>query len=298
MPSPLQGLRALRRATYPDVCVCRPCQHGQRFSTSAPLQSGHSRWSTIKHDKGKNDAIKNKQRSIHAHEIAQASKLYGSDPNINPRLAHAIATAKKSGFAKASIEAAIARGQGVSASGAKLESLTIEAILPPSVAVVIDCETDNKLRTLADVRLLIKHHEGSVTPTNYLFAKRGRIVFQKKEGIGADEVLEGALDAGALDVTEDAEGKVVVYTEPNDTKATAETLSSLLGLEAERSDIIWDPNVDTKVGLEDEQSVKDLSDFVEELQEKESSIQGVYMNVAQGNIDTSLWADLQSRISA
>ncbi|KAK5194224.1 hypothetical protein LTR16_007105, partial [Cryomyces antarcticus] len=201
---------------------------------------------------------------------ANIKAVYGSDPNINPRLAHAIATAKKSGFAKASIEAAIARGQGVSASGAKLESLTIEAILPPSVAVVIDCETDNKLRTLADVRLLIKHHEGSVTPTNYLFAKRGRIVFQK-EGIGADEVLEGALDAGALDVTEDAEGKVVVYTEPNDTKATAETLSSLLGLEAERSDIIWDPNVDTKVGLEDEQSVKDLSDFVEELQEKESS---------------------------
>ncbi|TKA71829.1 hypothetical protein B0A49_06172, partial [Cryomyces minteri] len=175
MPSPLQGLRALRRATYPDVYVCRRCQHGQRFSTSAPLQSGHSRWSTIKHDKGKNDAIKNKQRSIHAHEISQASKVYGPDPNINPRLAHAIATAKKSGFAKASIEAAIARGQGVSASGAKLESLTIEAILPPSVAVVIDCETDNKLRTLADVRLLIKHYEGNVTPTNYLFAKKGRI---------------------------------------------------------------------------------------------------------------------------
>lgn len=284
------------------------------LSTSASLQSGHSRWSTIKHDKAKNDSLKNKQRSVFAHEIANASKcplsteaaawyladsrpVFGPDPNSNPRLVTAIAQAKRGGFSKASIEAAIARGQGVSASGAKLEPVTVEAILPPQVAVVIDCQTDNKLRTLQEIRSLVKHYEGNVTPTSYLFEKKGRIIFRKREGVGADEVLEAALEAGALDVVEDAEGRVVVYTETNDTKATAETLASSLGLEVEESEIIWDPNHETKIGLEDAQAAETLSTFVERLQE-DSAVQGVYMNVARGSLDDAVWAELQSRVTA
>lgn len=224
--------------------------------------------------------------------------VFGPDLNANPRLVDLITDAKRAGFPKANIESAIARGQGRSLSGASLEVVTVEAILPQNVAVVVDCETDNKLRTLADVRLIVRTFGGNITPTNYLFTKKGRIVFENKDDIGVDEVFEPALEAGALDVVEDAEGRVIVFTEPNELKSTGETLSSSLGLEITNSDIIWDPNEDTKVPLEKESSAQDLSGFVDALQDKETSVQGVYMNVAQGSLDEGAWAELQSRITA
>lgn len=226
------------------------------------------------------------------------TSVFGSDLNANPRLADLITDAKRAGFPKANIESAIARGQGRSLSGASLEVVTIEAILPNNIAVVIDCETDNKLRTLADVRLIIRTCGGNPTPTSYLFTKKGRIAFDKNDDVGVDEVFEPALEAGALDVAEDEDGRVIVFTEPNETKATGETLASSLGLEIASSDIVWDPNEDTKVPLEKESNAQDLSTFVDALQDKEASVQGVYMNVARGLIEEGAWADLQSRITA
>lgn len=176
--------------------------------------------------------------------------------------------------------------------------MSVEGILAHNVAVIIDCETDNKLRTLADVREVMKKYSGTATPTNYLFAKKGRIVFEKKEGTGVDEVFDQALEAGALDVIEDAEGRVVVFTEPSDTKSTGEALSGGLGLNIASSDIIWDPNEDTMVPLSDSVAAKELSEFVDALQDKDSSVQGIYMNVAQGSIDEGAWAELKSRIDA
>ena len=307
--------RLLAGTRFSDPYTCGTCRKCRFLSTSASLQSGHNKWSTIKHDKGKNDAAKNKQRSIFSHEISTASKstspyfkvyleanirftvVFGPDPNVNPRLALAISTAKKAGVPKSLIETAIARGQGISASGAALESVVVEAMLPPAVATVIDCQTDNKLRTLADIRLLIKEHEGSVTPTTYLFEKKGRIVFREKDRVGVEEVLEEAVEVGALDVIENSEGKVVIFTETNETKATAQALASSLGLEIDETDIIWNPTEDTKVELEEEEVAKRLGRFLEELQEI-SGVQGVYMNIAQGSIDDTLWLELQSRITA
>ncbi|GAB7353425.1 hypothetical protein MBLNU459_g3896t1 [Dothideomycetes sp. NU459] len=295
----MQSLPALARST--------PCRQAYRclsrraarcFHGTAPVRSGHSRWSKIKHDKGKVDAARNKRNSIFAQEIATASKLFGADLNANPRLVDLIQDAKSAGFPKANIEAAIARGQGRSLSGASLEAVTVEAILPQNVAVVIDCETDNKLRTLQDVRLIVKSSGGNITPTSYLFTRKGRTVFAKKDDVGVDDVFDPALEAGALDVIEDAEGRVVVFTEPNETKATGETLSASLQLDIASSDIIWDPNHDTRVPLDDESAVHDLGAFVDALQDKEGSVQGVYMNVAQGSIEEGAWADLQSRITA
>ncbi|KAI4791138.1 YebC-like protein, partial [Aureobasidium sp. EXF-8845] len=197
--------------------LARPCRHAYRclsrrpntsrsFHQAATCQSGHSRWSKIKHDKAKVDSSKNKARSIFAQEIATASKLFGGDPNFNPRLADLIVKANRAGFAKASIEAAVARGQGKSVNGAALETVTIEAMLPNNVGVVIDCETDSRLRTLADLRVIVKQHGGNATPTGYLFTKKGRIIFANKDGVGVDDVFEPALEAGALDVDEDGEG--------------------------------------------------------------------------------------------
>lgn len=196
------------------------------------------------------------------------------------------------------MEAAIARGQGKSASGAALESLTMEVIMPPTVAMVIDAETDNKNRTLMELRMLIKYHGGTVTPTAYLFQRKGRLQFEKDErNLGVDEVLEEAIEAGAEDVETDEDGNLVIWTEPNKVTAAAQALQTSLGLKVESSHVIWDANEDTKVPLEHASSLKALSDFVEALQDN-SNVQGVYANAAQGDVPDEVWENLASVLDA
>lgn len=222
----------------------------------------------------------------------------GPDPTMNPRLATALQKAKKSAVPKTNIEAAIARGQGLSPTGAALESITLEAILPPAVATVIECQTDTKLKLLADLRVLVKDAGGNVSPVGYMFEKKGRTVFRKKDGVGADEVMETALeaDAGVLDVTEDEQGRVVVYTETAQTTTAAEMLSKTLSIEIEDSEIIWDPNEDTKVTLDDDDEAGRLNQFLDEVQEV-VGVQGVYTNWSKGSISDELWAELKSKVA-
>jgi transcriptional/translational regulatory protein YebC/TACO1 len=246
------------------------------------------------------NAVKCTQSSLNPICLPSTTNSYtvsGPDPNMNPRLALAITTAKQSQVPKASIEAAVARGQGLSTSGAALESVVIEAMLPPSVATIIECQTDKKLGTLSDLRLLVKEAGGQVSPVGYMFEKKGRIILQKKEGMGVDEVLESALDAGALDVEEDGEGRIILYTEPAQSKSTAETLAKELEVEIEEIEIIWDPNEETKVSLDDEAVAKELNNFHEKLQEI-AGLQAVYTNWAKGSVSDELWDDLQSKVNA
>jgi len=200
------------------------------------------------------------------------------------------------GFPKASIEAAIARGQGRSTSGAALESVTLEAILPPSIALIIDIETDNRNRSLSEVRLLIKKHGGTVTPTNYLFTRRGRVLFEKDDRVlGVDEVLDEAIEAGAEDVETDEDGNILVWTDPSGVTAAAEKLGKSLDMKVKSSDLIWHPNGDTLIPLESQEVVENLVELVDGLQEN-SSVQGVYTNIAQGSVDDETWLDLEGRI--
>jgi YebC/PmpR family DNA-binding regulatory protein len=235
-------------------------------------------------------------RVLLTRDITVAVKLAGPNPDMNPRLALALTTAKKNAVPKATIEAAIARGQGLSASGAALESLLLEAMLPPSIATIIECQTDNKLRALADLRLIVKEAGGQVSTVSFMFEKKGRIILRKKEGMGVDEILEPALDAGVQDVNEDEEGRLVLYTEPAQTTTIAETLAKELEMEIEESEIIYDPNEDTKVTLDDEEAAAKLSNFIDELQEVQG-IQGVYMNCSKGeSLPAELWEELRGKI--
>ncbi|TKA70889.1 hypothetical protein B0A55_08102 [Friedmanniomyces simplex] len=292
----LSTISPLTRMLIPKTHICRQC-HLRTLHSTATRPSGHNRWSKIKHDKAKTDATKNRQRSVFAQELALASKLFGPDPSLNTRLADLITKAKREGFAKASIEAAIARGQGRSTSGATLESVTIEGILPGNVAVIVECETDNKPRTLADVRLILKEAGGSATPSAYLFQKKGRIVFEAREGVGVEEALESAVEAGAVDVEDDEEGRVMVFTEPGNTKAVGEALAKQLDLQIAASEILWEANQDTSIGIQDGKAAQELCRFVDELHEREASLLGVAMNVAQGQLDEERWRELQSRLS-
>lgn len=233
-----------------------------------------------------------------AEEIATASKLFGPEPNANPKLADLITKAKREGFAKASIEAAIARGQGRSLDGAALESVTVEGIMPNNVGVIVECETDNKLRTLAGVRLVIKENGGAASPSSYLFEKKGRVVFEQKDGVGLDEVMEPALEAGATDVDELEDGTVVVSTAPNDTKAVGEAVSNALGISIKTSSIVWDPNEDTKMAVASEDAARDLAAFVDDMMDREATVQAISMNVAQGSLGEDTWKDLNARLGS
>ncbi|KAK2747099.1 hypothetical protein FQN57_002354 [Myotisia sp. PD_48] len=254
--------------------TCIQCRF---IANSATLQSGHNRWSTIRHDKGKNDAAKSKERQIISHNIVQASKLYGPDQKSNPRLALLIQSAKRSGMAKATIESAIAKGQGHTPAGAALEALTIEAMLPSSVAIVVECLTDQKARALQDVRAIIKQSGGTVTPTSYLFEKRGKIMFEKKPNLDVDSYLEPAIDAGATDVDSDEDGRLIVYTEHTTTKSVADKLSSTTDLSTESIDIIWDPIKDTLATVESDEAAGVVQNIINLLRD-DPSVQGIYLN--------------------
>lgn len=196
------------------------------------------------------------------------------------------------------MEAAIARGQGKTSSGAALESLTVEVMTPSTVAMVIDAETDNKNRTLMELRMLIKYHYGTVTPTAYLFQRKGRLQFEKDErNLGVDEVLDEAIEAGAEDVETDDDGNIVIWTEPNKVTAAARSLQESLGLKIRSSSIIWDANEETKVPLEDGSTLEKLSEFVEALQDN-PNVQGVYANAAQGDLPDEVWGNLENMLDA
>lgn len=293
--APSRGTAVLRAITRSSIAT--PPATCRAFSAATIPLSGHNRWSKIKHDKGKADAHKNRQRSIFAQEIATASKLFGPDINSNPKLADLVTKAKKEAFPKASIEAAIARGQGKSLTGASLERLTVEGILPNNVAVIVECETDSKLRTLANIKLIIKDSGGTATPSSYLFEKKGRIVFDQKDGVGLDEAMDPALEAGATDIDVLEDDCVVVFTTPEDTTTVGEAVSSALGLSIKTSDIFWDPNEDTKTVVPNDDAAENLAMFMDAMVESESTVHAISMNVAQGDLSVESWKELQARLS-
>lgn len=283
----LQG----QRSSY----ICSRCAF-RALTTSPIIRSGHNRWSKIKHDKAKVDATKHRQRSIFAAELALASKTGGPDPNFNPRLVDLITKAKREGFAKTSIESAIARGQGRSLDGKALENVTVEAIFPGNVGVIIDCETDNRLRTLQDLRSVIKNNGGTASPASFLFEKKGRITLEGKEGVGAEEALEAAVEAGALDVDEGEDGRLVVSTEVERMSAVGQAMSQSLGVEVAMSGIVWEAIQETMVGMSSEETAQGLCEFVDAAFER-SGVQGVSMNVAQGELNSEAWRELHSRLN-
>jgi transcriptional/translational regulatory protein YebC/TACO1 len=169
--------------------------------------------------------------------------------------------------------------------------------MPPSIALVIEMETENRIRTLSDLRVIIKNHGGTVTPTSYLFNKRGRVVFEKDDrNLGVDEVLDDAIEAGAEDVETDDDGNIVVWTEPSSTTAAAQALSKSKELKVQSSDIIWAPNEDTMAPFDSEESISTFLDFITQVQD-DPSVQGIYTNAAQGAVADGPWEELMERLA-
>lgn len=174
---------------------------------------------------------------------------------------------------KASIDVAVARGQGKSSTGAGLESITLEVMMPSSVAMVIDVETENKQRALQDLRSMIKKHKGTVTPTAFLFTRLGRIIL-KDNGHEFDEVFMQALEAGAEDVEQDEDNDIIVWTQPNTMHQAVQNLGKVLpSAEILSSEIMWSPTAN-RIKLDDVDAATAIGNFLVALQEY-PDVQGI-----------------------
>lgn len=131
---------------------------------------------------------------------------------------------------------------------------------------------------LQDIRLIINRHGGTVTPTSYLFEKKGRIVFQKRDGTSADDILDEAVEAGALDVDMNDDGQIIIDTDPSEISAVALKLVDTCGLSIEKSSMVHVPKAETAVSVDDEfaQELENVITLIEE----DPSVQGVYINAA------------------
>ena len=166
--------------------------------------SGHNKWSSIKHKKGAADAKRGKVFTKVIREITVAARMGGGDPNGNPRLRAAVALGKAENMPKDNIDRAIKKGTG-ELEGVSYEEMSYEGYGPGGVAVLVDCLTDNKNRTVADVKHLFERYGGSLGEpgcVSYLFEKKGLIIIEKDK-VDEDTLLDLALEAGAEDVKEE-----------------------------------------------------------------------------------------------
>jgi len=178
--------------------------------------SGHSKWASIKHKKGAVDAKRGKIFSKLIKEVTVAARLGGGDPTGNPRLRTAIQAAKAENMPKDNIERAIKKGTG-ELEGISYEEVNYEAYGPGGVAMIIDCLTDNKNRTVADIKHIVDRHGGSLGEpgcVSWMFEKKGMIVLDRDK-VDEEKLLELALEAGAEDVSEE-ETEFEVITDPAD----------------------------------------------------------------------------------
>ncbi|MBA3016027.1 MAG: YebC/PmpR family DNA-binding transcriptional regulator [Proteobacteria bacterium] len=188
--------------------------------------SGHSKWSTIKRKKGAADAKRGKIFTKLIKEIMVAARMGGGDPAGNARLRSAVMAAKTENMPKDNIDRAIKKGTG-DMDGVNYEEIVYEGYGPSGVAVLVDCMTDNRNRTVSEVRYAFSKSGGNMGESgcvSFMFDKKGVIVVEK-EATSEDKLLELALEAGAEDVVD--EGDVFkVLTEPNDFNAVNEALEA------------------------------------------------------------------------
>jgi YebC/PmpR family DNA-binding regulatory protein len=187
--------------------------------------SGHSKWSTIKHKKGKADAARGRLFTKLIKEITVAARMGGGDPGGNPRLRKAIDTAKAANMPNDNIERAIKKGTG-ELEGVVYEEHTYEGYGPGGSAVLVNVVTDNKNRTLGEIRRIFERNNGNLGAAGcvaWMFKKRGYLVIDRAK-VDGDALLEAALEAGAIDVVEGPK-EYEVLTEPTDFDAVKERLT-------------------------------------------------------------------------
>ncbi len=235
--------------------------------------SGHSKWSTIKRKKGAIDAKRGKIFTKIAKEISLAARLGGGDPDANSRLRQAVLAARDENMPKDNIDRAIKKGVGELGS-VTYEEITYEGYGPGGVALMVEVMTDNKNRTVAEVRHILSKHGGNLGENgcvSWIFSKHGSILIDKKQ-IGEDELMELALEAGAEDVREE-ENEFEVLTDPLSFEGVRKVLEEK-GLKFLEAKVTMIPQNLVKLdGTKAEQMLK----MMEKLEDNDD-IQHVYAN--------------------
>jgi len=235
--------------------------------------AGHSKWANIQHRKKAQDAKRGKLFTKLIREITVAARMGGGDPDANPRLRAAIDKALGANMTKDTIERAIKRGSGAGEAD-NYEEIRYEGYGPNGVAVMVDCLTDNRNRTVSEVRHAFSKAGGNLGTDGsvaYLFSKVGTLTFPA--GSDEDRIMEVALEAGADDVVTNDDGSIDVITSP---EAFLDVKQAMLegGLEPEIAEITMQPATTVELDLDDAQKVMRLVDALEDLDD----VQNVYTN--------------------
>ena len=233
--------------------------------------AGHSKWANIQHRKGRQDAKRGKVFTRLIKEITVAARMGGGNPNDNPRLRLAIDKGKAENMPGDNIDRAIKRGTG-ELEGVTYEEARYEGYGVGGATVMVDCLTDNKVRTVADVRHAFSKHGGNMGTdgcVSYLFKHCGQLVYAP--GTSEDKVMEAAIEAGAEDVITNEDGSIEVITAPYDFSAVKTALEQA-GLKAELADVTYKPTMETELTSDDAVKMQKLLDALESLDD----VQDVY----------------------
>ena len=233
--------------------------------------AGHSKWANIQHRKGRQDAKRGKVFTRLIKEITVAARMGGGNPNDNPRLRLAIDKGKAENMPGDNIDRAVKRGTG-ELEGVTYEEARYEGYGVGGATVMVDCLTDNKVRTVADVRHAFAKHGGNMGTdgcVSYLFKHCGQLVYAP--GTSEDKVMEAAIDAGAEDVITNEDGSIEVITAPHDFSAVKTALEKA-GLKAELADVTYKPSMETELQGDDAVKMQKLLDALESLDD----VQDVY----------------------
>jgi YebC/PmpR family DNA-binding regulatory protein len=235
--------------------------------------SGHSKWSTIKHKKAKTDAQRGKVFTKVVKEIIVSAKEGGGDPEANARLRLALQKAKEANMPNDNIKRAIQKGTG-EIDGVSYEEIIYEGYAQDGVALLIEALTDNKNRTLPNVKSALTKGGGSLASKGavaYLFDQKGLFVFEP--GASEDQVMEVAIDAGAEDVVSGDDGSIEVITAPSDFEAVKKALDES-GVIYVNGEVTMIPKTTVKL---DEEKIEKVEKLIERL-EDDDDVQNVYAN--------------------
>lgn len=246
--------------------------------------AGHSKWANIKHRKAAQDAKRGKIFTKLIREITTAARVGDADPAANPRLRAAVAAALSNNMTRDTVDRAIKRGAG-GGEGADLETLVYEGYGPAGTAVMVECMTNNRNRTVAEVRHAFGKCGGNLGTdgsVSYLFSKKGVLTF---ESVDEDALMDAALEVGAEDVISNDDGSIEVYTSPEDFGTVIDALEAA-GFKSANAAVTMLPSTEAELDAETAPKLLRLIDMLEDLDD----VQEVYHN---GSISDEVAAGLE-----